>query len=69
MRASLTSSAGRPVLDQKLLEGKQGEATAFPELFKRVTQKFGDHFEYVTVDAGMASAANARVVRGRASTT
>ncbi|QRK12930.1 ISAs1 family transposase [Archangium violaceum] len=63
LRASLTSSAAQPVLDQKLLEGKQGEATAFPELFKRVVEKFGRHFEYVTVDAGMTSAANARVVR------
>jgi len=63
LRASLTSSAGRPVLDQKLLEGKQGEATAFPELFKRVVEKFGKHFKCVTVDAGMTSAANARVVR------
>lgn len=63
LRASLTSSAAHPVLDQKLLEGKQGEATAFPELFKRVVEKFGGHFEYVTVDAGMTSAANARVVR------
>ncbi len=63
LRASLTSSAACPVLDQKLLEGKQGEATAFPELFKRVVEKFGGHFEYVTVDAGMTSAANARVVR------
>ena len=64
LRASLTSSAARPVLDQKLLEGKQGEATAFAELFARVAEEFGDHFEYVTVDAGMTSAANARVVRG-----
>lgn len=63
LRASLTSSAAQPVLDQKLLEGKQGEATAFPELFKRVVEKFGRHFEYVTVDAGMTSAANASVVR------
>lgn len=63
LRASLTSSAAQPVLDQKLLEGKQGEATAFPELFRRVVEKFGGHFEYVTVDAGMTSAANARVVR------
>ena len=63
LRASLTSSAAHPVLDQKLLEGKQGEATAFPELFRRVVEKFGGHFEYVTVDAGMTSAANARVVR------
>lgn len=63
LRASLTSSAACPVLDQKLLEGKQGEATAFPELFKRVVEKFGGDFEYVTVDAGMTSAANARVVR------
>ena len=63
LRASLTSSAAHPVLDQKLLEGKQGEATAFPELFKRVVEKFGRHFEYVTVDAGMTSAANASVVR------
>ncbi|HEX8439577.1 ISAs1 family transposase [Archangium sp.] len=63
LRASLTSSAAHPVLDQKLLEGKQGEATAFPELFKRVVDKSGRHFEYVTVDAGMTSAANARVVR------
>jgi len=63
LRASLTSSAAHPVLDQKLLEGKQGEATALPELFGRVVEKFGGHFEYVTMDAGMTSAANARVVR------
>jgi hypothetical protein len=63
LRASLTSSGAHPVLDQKQLEGKQGEATAFPELFRRVVEKFGGHFEYVTVDAGMTSAANARVVR------
>ena len=63
LRASLTSSAACPVLDQKLLEGKQGEARAFPELFKRVVEKFGRHFQYVTVDAGMTSAANASVVR------
>jgi len=27
-----------------------------------VAEKFGEHFKYVTVDAGMTSAANARVV-------
>jgi predicted transposase YbfD/YdcC len=63
LRASLTSSAACPVLDQKSLEGKQGEATAFPEIFEQVVKEFGSHFEYVTVDAGMTSAANARLVR------
>jgi hypothetical protein len=63
LRASLTSSAARPVLDQQFLESKQGEATTFPELLGRVVKRFGEHFKYVTVDAGMTSAANARQVR------
>jgi hypothetical protein len=61
--ASLTSSAAHPVLDQVLLEGKQGEATVFPALLERVVEKFGAHFRYVTADAGMTSATNARRVR------
>jgi predicted transposase YbfD/YdcC len=63
LRASLTSSAAHPVLDQVALEGKQGEATVFPALLKRVVERFGAHFQYVTADAGMTSAANARQVR------
>jgi hypothetical protein len=62
LRASLTSSAARPVLDQQMMESKRGEATTFPELFERVVKRFGEHFKYVTVDAGMTSAANARLV-------
>jgi hypothetical protein len=65
LRACLTSSAARPVLDQEFLESKQGEATTFGHLLARVEQKFGAHFEYVTTDAGMTSAANARLVRDR----
>jgi hypothetical protein len=46
-----------------MLEGKQGEATAFPKLLERVVEKYGKHFKYVTGDAGLTSAANARAVR------
>ncbi|ATB27578.1 hypothetical protein MEBOL_005910 [Melittangium boletus DSM 14713] len=63
LRAALTSSGACPVLDQMMLEGKQGEATAFPKLLKRVVEKYGEHFKYVTGDAGLTSAANARAVR------
>ena len=63
LRAALTSSRACPVLDQVMLEGKQGEATAFPQLLERVVREYGAHFEYVTGDAGLTSAANARAVR------
>jgi hypothetical protein len=46
-----------------MLEGKKGEATAFPKLLERVVEKYGKHFKYVTGDAGLTSAANARAVR------
>ena len=63
LRAALTSSRACPVLDQVMLEGKQGEATAFPQLLGRVVKEYGEHFTYVTGDAGLTSAANARAVR------
>ena len=63
LRAALTSSRACPVLDQMMLEGKQGEATAFAKLLGRVVEKYGEHFKYVTGDAGLTSAANARAVR------
>ncbi|ATB32299.1 hypothetical protein MEBOL_005776 [Melittangium boletus DSM 14713] len=63
LRAALTSSRACPVLDQMMLEGKQGEATAFPTLLGRVVEKYGEHFKYVTGDAGLTSAANAKAVR------
>jgi hypothetical protein len=63
LRAALTSSRACPVLAQMMLEGKQGEATAFPKLLGQVVEKYGKHFKYVTGDAGLTSAANARAVR------
>jgi hypothetical protein len=45
LRAALTSSSACPVLDQMMLEGKQGEATAFPKLLGRVVEKYGKHFK------------------------
>jgi predicted transposase YbfD/YdcC len=63
LRAALVSSSARPILDQEPMPELVGEATAFPTVFKRVVQKFPRLFRYVTSDAGITSADNARKVR------
>jgi predicted transposase YbfD/YdcC len=63
LRAALTSSSACPVLGQQVLESKEGEATAFPQLLEQMVTLYGSHFDYVTADAGMTSADNARAVR------
>lgn len=63
LRACLTSSSARPVLDQELLTD-EGEATAFKAVFERDVDKFPRLFRYVTADAGIISAENAQTVVG-----
>lgn len=62
LTAVLTSSIARPCLDLEMIGAKTGESPAFRELFPRVAEKFGGHFEVVTVDAGMTCRENASVV-------
>jgi len=62
LRAVLTSSSAHPCVDQELLAAKEGEATAFRELFPRVCAALGDKFRIVTGDAGLGAWENAKLV-------
>jgi predicted transposase YbfD/YdcC len=61
LRASLTSSSARPVIDQQFLT-TDGEATAFAAMFARDVRRFPRLFRYVTGDAGLTSDENAQAV-------
>ncbi len=61
MRAVLTSSLARPCIDQEVIDGRSGEATAFEPVLRRIAKAFPRLFQYITVDAGESSAHNARV--------
>lgn len=63
LRACLTSSSARPVLDQQYIPRKKNEASTFPQLFERTVQQFPKLFRYVTFDAGLTSEASTRAVR------
>ena len=62
LRAVLVSCSAAPVIDQEFLDHKRGESTGFKTLFLRAVQQFPKLFKVVTTDAGMTSAANARLV-------
>jgi hypothetical protein len=62
LRAVLTSSTARPAVDQELIDGKHGEATTFGPMVQRIVERFPKLFRYITVDAGLASAHNAKLV-------
>lgn len=64
LRAVLTSSLVAPCLDVEVIGDKEGEAPAFRQLFPRVVENFGDHFDIVTADAGLTCRENALVVKG-----
>jgi predicted transposase YbfD/YdcC len=64
LRACLTSSTVRPILDQEFIETKEWEPTAFPVLFERVVEQFPKLFEWVTYDAGLTSYKSAKLVIG-----
>lgn len=66
LRACLTSSSARPVLDQDFILRKGHEATTFPGLLERVLGEHPKLVRYITADAGITSAANTKVVRGHA---
>ena len=63
LRACLTSSAARPVLDQEYILRKKNEASTFPLLLNRLVKQFPKLFRYVTFDAGITSALNSEVIR------
>lgn len=62
LRASLTSSSARPLLDQEFVRSNQHETKAFPALWARMCANFGRLFSLVTLDAGFTSAANAQLI-------
>jgi predicted transposase YbfD/YdcC len=61
LRACLTSSSARPVLNQQFLT-VDGEATAFGPMFVQDVKQFPRLFRYVTADAGITSVKNAATV-------
>lgn len=64
LRAVLTSALGQPCVDLQLIAAKTGESPAFRDVFRRVCDNFGQHFEIVTSDAAMTGRENALVIRG-----
>ena len=64
VRAVLTSSKVAPCLDVEVIGDKTGEPPAFRELFPRVNEHFGRHFDIVTADAGLTCRENALRVTG-----
>lgn len=63
LRAVLTSHQAAPCVDLEFLGAKEGESPAFRQLLPRVVEAWGDCFEVVTGDAGLAAAENAALVR------
>jgi hypothetical protein len=63
VRACLTSSSARPIVDQEILSNRKGESAGFKDILPRVYQMFPRLFRYVTADAAYTSAANAVLVR------
>lgn len=65
LRAVLTSTEGRPCLDQMPIGPKTNEMGDFQKFFNRLIKSYGDNndlFEIVTADAGLTSLTNANVV-------
>ena len=62
LRAVLTSSSVCPCVGQKTIGSKEGEATAFRELFPEVCEALGGQFRIVTGDAGLCARENAALV-------
>lgn len=59
LRASLTSAASKPLLDQVCIGPKTNEVACFKGFFDELQVVYKSLFEIVTVDAGMTSKANA----------
>lgn len=63
LHAVLTSVASQPCIDQLLVPKETNEMGAVPELIENLVAAYGkDFIEVVTLDAGMTSAENARVI-------
>jgi predicted transposase YbfD/YdcC len=63
MRAVFTSVVAAPCVDLEFISAKEGESPAFRQMLPRVVEAFGEHFQVVTGDAGLAAADNAALVR------
>ncbi len=63
LRAVLTSVVAAPCVDLEFIGAKEGESPAFRQLVPRVVEAFGEHFQVITADAGLAAAENAALVR------
>lgn len=64
LRACLTSSLARPVVDQEFIQTKGSEPPAFRLVFARLTRRFPKLFRYVTADANFTGEENAKLVSG-----
>jgi hypothetical protein len=62
LRFVLASSSVCPCVAQKIIGSKEGESTAFRELFPRVREELGNHFRIVTGDAAFCAWENAKLV-------
>lgn len=62
LRATLSSSSVCPCIGQKIIGSKEGEATAFRELFPKICDEFGGQFQIITGDAGLCARENAALV-------
>lgn len=62
LRFVLASSSVCPCVAQKIIGSKEGESTAFRELFPRVREELGNHFRIVTGDATFCAWENAKLV-------
>lgn len=62
LRSCLVSSSARPCMNQVLIGSKAGEATMFRPLLSQDVTRYPKLFRYVTGDAGLACADNARLV-------
>jgi hypothetical protein len=51
LRACLTSSSARPILDQHEVQNSEGEVTVFPKLWALLLEAYPRLFRYATVDA------------------
>jgi hypothetical protein len=62
LRVTLTSSSVCPCVGQKTIGSKEGESTAFREVYPKICDELGGQFRIVTGDAGLCARENAEVV-------
>jgi len=64
LHAVVVTAASQPCIDQLLVPGKTNEMGSLPEFVERLVEAYGSGslFEVISVDAGMTSIGNARMI-------